>query len=169
MKIFLFLFFPVLLISCTDNDTKLKLLQAEINNLNARNDSLQNEIKKVKPGLGNLMLMIQVHHNKLWFAGKNNNWPLAKYEHDEMMEILKQAEEIEKDRNEVKLFKVMLYPQLDSIQKAINLKNADIFSTSFYSLTNACNNCHTNTIFDFNRIKIPEQPPYSNQEFAPSK
>jgi hypothetical protein len=32
------------------------------------------------PGFGDLMSSIQVHHSKLWFAGKNQNWALAAYE-----------------------------------------------------------------------------------------
>lgn len=167
---FSLLFLPVLLLfGCSDNHNMLKTLQSEINYLNAKNDSLEKEIQNIKPGLGDLMLMIQVHHNKLYFAGRNGNWQLAQFEHDEMMEILKQAEDIEKERSEVKLFHVMIYPQLDSIQQSIKLKDDDKFSTAFTNLTNACNNCHTNTKFNFNKIIIPERPPYSNQEFEPVK
>jgi hypothetical protein len=164
---FLFLFIPVLfLFGCTNDRTTLKTLQSEINYLNAKNDSLEKEIQNIKPGLGDLMLMIQVHHNKLYFAGKLENWKLAQFEHDEIMKILKQAESIEKERSEVKLFKSMIYPQMDSIQIAIGRKNEERFYYSFNSLTNACNNCHTNTKFEFNRIiSDPEHPPYSNQEF----
>jgi hypothetical protein len=143
----------------------MKTLQSEINYLNAKNDSLEKEIQSVKPGLGDLMLMIQVHHNKLYFAGKAGNWPLAQFEHDEIMEILKQAEDIEKDRSEVKLFHVMIYPQLDSIQLSITQKSEEYFNAAFTNLTSACNNCHTNTKYNFNKIIIPEHPPYSNQEF----
>ncbi len=164
---FYLLFVPVLfLFSCTNDRTTLKTLQSEINYLNAKNDSLEKEIQNVKPGLGDLMLMIQVHHNKLYFAGRNANWPLAQFEHDEIMKILKQAENIEKERSEVKLFHVMIYPQMDSIQHSIKLKDVEKFSSCFIALTNACNNCHTNTKFEFNKIvSDPEHPPYSNQEF----
>jgi len=37
-------------------------------------DSLQIAVNNVyKPGFGEFMLQIQVHHAKLWFAGKNEN------------------------------------------------------------------------------------------------
>jgi len=163
---FSLLVIPVLfLLGCNNGHTTLMTLQSEINYLNAKNDSLEKEILFIKPGLGDLMLNMQVHHNKLWFAGKEENWPLAQFEHDEIMEILTQAEAIEKERTEVKLFKVMIYPQLDSIEVAIKQKDGDKFSHTFTSLTNACNNCHTNTKYNFNKIIIPERPPYSNQEF----
>jgi hypothetical protein len=168
MRFLLFLLSISLFVSCSDEHSKIKTLQLEINYLNAKNDSLEKEIQSVKPGLGDLMLMIQVHHNKLWFAGKESNWPLAQFEHDEIMEILKQAEVIEKERSEVKLFHIMIYPQLDSIQLSIKLKDGDKFGSAFTNLTNACNNCHTNTKFNFNKIILPDHPPYSNQEFQPN-
>lgn len=169
MKLSLLIICVLLLFSCTDEHTKLNILQSEINYLHIKNDSLEKEIQNIKPGLGDLMLEIQVHHNKLWFAGKEENWPLAQFEHDEIMEIITQAETIEKERSEVKLFRVMIFPQLDSIQKCITQKNSSRFDSVFTNLTNACNNCHADTKFNFNRIIIPEHPPYSNQAFEPVK
>ena len=81
------LFIPAilfLLAGCNDN-SDTALLKAKVEVLQAQNDSLKKEVEAIKPGLGDLMLMIQVHHNKLWFAGKENNWPLAQFEHDEMI------------------------------------------------------------------------------------
>jgi len=169
MKLLALLIPALLLFGCTDEHTKLKTLQSEISYLNSKNDSLEKEIQSIKPGLGDLMLEIQVHHNKLWFAGKEENWPLAQFEHDEIMEIITQAETIEKDRSEVKLFRVMIFPQLDSIQQCITQKNAGRFDSVFTNLTHACNNCHADTKYNFNKIIIPEHPPYSNQEFEPVK
>ncbi len=104
-----FLFISLLfLFGCTENSGKLKDLQSEINKLNTQNDSLKKLVAISKPGLGELMLGIQVHHNKLWFAGREENWPLAQFEHDEIMEIIKQAEAIETDRAEVKLLDAIL-------------------------------------------------------------
>lgn len=165
MKFFFLLIPAMFIISCNEGHTTLKTLQSEINYLNAKNDSLEKKMQSIKPGLGDLMLEIQVHHNKLYFAGMAANWPLAQFEHDEIMEILKQAEAIEQERSEVKLFKVMIYPQLDSLQLSIKMKNEDRFTSCYTNLTNACNNCHTNTKYSFNKIVIPEHPPYSNQEF----
>jgi hypothetical protein len=156
----------ILLAGCSDNTNKLNELQSEVNALNAQNDSLKKLVAEMKPGLGELMLGLQVHHNKLWFAGREENWPLAQFEFDEIMEIVNQAEAIETDRPEVKLFKPMLYSHLDSIQKAIKNRDAHDFSEKFTSLTSACNNCHKNTHFQFNVIQIPEHPPYSNQDFS---
>jgi hypothetical protein len=166
MKRFLPIITLLFLVACGENATRMKDLQSEVNALNQQNDSLKKLVATMKPGLGELMLDIQVHHNKLWFAGREENWPLAQFEHDELVEIIKQAEAIETDRPEVKLFKQMIYPAIDSLQKAINRKDVHEFSEKFYSLTNSCNNCHKTTHFDFNKIQTPERPPYSNQDFS---
>lgn len=166
MRNLLLLSILLFLVGCSDNTSKVKDLQSEINALNAQNDSLRKLVNTMKPGLGELMLDLQVHHNKLWFAGREENWPLAQFEFDEMMEIVHQAEAIETDRPEVKLFKPMLYTHLDSIQKAIKSRDVHEFAEKFCALTNACNNCHKNTHFEFNKIQTPEHPPYSNQDFS---
>ena len=166
MKRLLFVSALFLLVACNENRSTLQQMQSEINSLSNQNDSLKKLVGQMKPGLGELMLDIQVHHNKLWSAGREENWPLAQFEHDEIMEILEQAQIIETDRNEVKFFKQMIYPQLDTVQKAIKNKDYHEFSESFNALTNACNNCHRATHFDFNRIQTPERAPYSNQDFS---
>jgi len=165
MKLFLFILSIFFFIGCSNKTTQLKTLQSEINYLNIKNDSLEKEIQNIKPGLGDLMLEIQIHHNKLWFTGKEENWPLAQFEYDEIRETFTQAQKIETERAEVKLFKAMIYPQLDSLQLSITQRSTDRFTSAFINLTNACNNCHANTKFNFNKIIIPDHPPYSNQEF----
>ncbi len=48
-------------------------------------DSLRNKINHAySPGVGEFMSSIQMHHAKLWFAGKNENWDLANFEMEEI-------------------------------------------------------------------------------------
>jgi len=122
--------------------------------------------KPYKPGLGELMSAIQMHHGKLWFAGINNNWKLAEYETGEIKEILTSAEEIETDRPEVKDIHTV-YPSLDSVTISIAQQNLPLFKSRFGKLTESCNNCHNNHRFEFNRIIIPQSPPVTNQDFKP--
>ncbi|MGP8215419.1 MAG: hypothetical protein ACLQQ4_07640 [Bacteroidia bacterium] len=155
-----------ILTGCSDNASKLKDLQSEINALNVQTDSLKKLVAAIKPDLGDFMLELQVHHNKLWFAGREENWPLAQFEYDEIKETIEQAQDLEPDRKEVKLLKPMIFPQLDSLQKAIKSMDVHEFSEKFNAFTNACNNCHKAVHYDFNKIQIPERPPYSNQDFS---
>src|SRR5579864_8421089 len=59
-------------------------LEAEITQLKAMVDDL-------KPGLGEIMGVIQQHHAKLYYAGTKANWPLADYELGEIQESLDDA------------------------------------------------------------------------------
>jgi len=128
----------------------------------AKADSTQ--VGPYKPGLGEFMMGIQVHHAKIWFAGKNQNWPLADFEVGEIKETLEDVKKYCTDRPEIKSLPI-LYPALDSVNAAIKAKDPARFKKSFVFLTNSCNNCHQTTHHEFNVIKIPDTPPYTNQEF----
>ncbi|HXB30429.1 MAG TPA: hypothetical protein VNW49_11450, partial [Puia sp.] len=72
MKLIAILFSFFTLTSCSQNENQTNHLQAQI-------DSLQKQLKNnYTPGFGELMSNIQLHHAKLWFAGDNRNWALAK-------------------------------------------------------------------------------------------
>ncbi len=168
MKTYLALAGLLFLVSCGDK-AGVEKLKADVDLLKTQNDSLTSLLQAVKPGLGDLMLSVQIHHNKLWFAGKEGNWPLAQFEHDEIMELYQQAQRIETDRKEVKLIPAMIYKQLEDVQSAITKKDEKEFESKFFDLTQACNDCHKNVNYPFNRIKVPDQPPFSNQDFTPNK
>ncbi|HVX51453.1 MAG TPA: hypothetical protein VHB48_14915, partial [Chitinophagaceae bacterium] len=52
--------------------------QANNQQLLAKIDSLQKQLDSAyKPGLGEFMGGIQMHHAKLYFAGQSGNWKLA--------------------------------------------------------------------------------------------
>jgi cytochrome c556 len=127
-------------------------------------DSLHKMIAPYAPGLGEIMGGIQMHHAKLWYAGINDNWKLAQYESDELKERFEQARKVESERPEVKMIP-MIYPAIDSINKAISGKNLVEFKSGFTLLTASCNSCHQANNFSFNVITIPTAPPVSNQDF----
>ena len=70
------------LFACNQQVNKTQNLQSQI-------DSLQSKLNdSYKPGFGEFMSSIQVHHEKLWFAGINQNWKLADFEINEIKESL---------------------------------------------------------------------------------
>lgn len=157
-QIFIFLF-TFGLFACNRQTDKIQILQNRI-------DSLQSKIDNAyKPGFGEFMSSIQVHHNKLWFAGQNQNWKLADFEVHEIMEAIDGITTYQKERKESKQID-MIRPALDSINAAIQKKNPAAFKSSYILLTNTCNNCHRDTEFEFNVVKIPDNPPFSNQDFT---
>lgn len=83
--------------SCNPSASNILALQKKI-------DSLQSQIENTyKPGLGEFMSEIQVHHAKLWFAGKNGKWELANFEIGEIQEALDDIPKYCADRPEVNL------------------------------------------------------------------
>jgi hypothetical protein len=157
--VILFLF---ILMSCNQQSNQESQLRSKI-------DSLQSQLDKTyKPGLGEFMMGIQIHHAKLWFAGENQNWPLADFEIHEIRESLDDIDEFCNDRPEVKSIGMLKGP-IDSVTNAIRQKDLQLFKTSFYLLTNTCNNCHKATDHGFNVVIIPTTPPVSNQDFRVAK
>ncbi len=144
-------------LSCKQPDNNLAL-QNRIATLEA------NLSNTYKPGLGEFMSSIQVHHSKLWFAGINQNWKLADFEIHEIMEALSNIKRYQTERKESQKID-MLNPALDSVNTAIQQKNYSAFKSSYINLTNTCNNCHHAVDFEFNIVKIPETPPFNNQSF----
>jgi hypothetical protein len=161
MKPLLFLYSLLIMISCNQK-TNNSQLQSRI-------DSLEKKLATgYRPGLGEFMSGIQVHHAKLWFAGQNQNWELADFEIHEIMEALDDIQNVNTDRPEVKSIK-MINPPLDNLNKAVQNHDITSFKTNFVLLTATCNSCHQATEHGFNVIKIPDTPPFSNQEFSLKK
>jgi len=160
MKLFILIITALSVISCSQQNNKMQKMQVTI-------DSLQNELNNTyKPGLGEFMSGIQMHHAKLWFAGQSQNWPLADFEINEIKESLDDIQKYCSDRTEVKSIGMINDP-IDSLTNAIQQKNLSLFKSSFTLLTNTCNNCHHATEHAFNVVTIPINPPVTNQEFKP--
>jgi len=132
----------------------------------ARIDSLEKKLSKsYKPGFGEFMSSIQVHHAKLWFAGQAENWKLADFEVHEIMESLDDLRVFQTERKESKMISMLDMP-LDSVNKAIEQENLPRFNKAFVLLTNTCNHCHAANAFEFNLVKIPDRTPFDNQDFG---
>lgn len=148
----------VFLTCCRHSEKTEKSLQSQI-------DSLKQKINSsYRPGLGEFMSNIQIHHAKLWFAGIAGNWDLSDFELKEIYESVDDIQTYCTDRPERELIP-MIIPALDSIRQAITNKNIVQFRNSFLILTNTCNRCHLASKHEFNVIRIPETPPFSNQDF----
>lgn len=149
-------------ISCNNQKDNAVQLQQRI-------DSLEHRLGDTyKPGFGEFMSSVQVHHAKLWFAGQNQNWKLADFEVHEMMEAIENIQKYQTERKESERIS-MINPALDSVNAAIEQKDPVLFKSNFILMTNTCNDCHHAVDFDFNVVKIPDTPPYSNQDFKVNK
>lgn len=159
IKYFLILISLLLLYSCSDNSVRVSQLQNEINELQKK------VYDSYKPGFGEFMSNVQIHHAKLWFAGINQNWALADFEVKEIKESFDDLKKYQTEREETKMIPMINIP-IDSVNVAIQRKDLKSFKDDFVSLAKTCNACHSENHFEFNRIKIPETPPFSNQVFT---
>ncbi|MBO9618463.1 MAG: hypothetical protein J7539_05445 [Niabella sp.] len=158
MKYLLYVIMGISFWACNAPSQNTALLQRQI-------DSLQAQLHKTyKPGLGEFMSGIQVHHNKLWFAGINRNWALADFEINEIKESLEDIKTYCADRPETKSIEMIGAP-IQNVSTAIQQKDDAQFKNSFKILTATCNTCHQGTKHGFNVITIPATPPFSNQDF----
>ena len=155
-------FLLVVLLGCGQPQDHTVVLQQQI-------DTLQQQLRNVyTPGLGEFMSGIQVHHEKLWFAGKAENWKLADFEIGEMQEAVDDIKKYCTDRPEVASLP-MLQPALDSVAHAVSRGDGAAFRSGFVYLTSTCNNCHRATKHAFNVIQLPTTAPFSNQVFEKPK
>jgi hypothetical protein len=152
----LILFFVLLIFTSCNNSNKPEV-QTE--------NQETKQTRDYKPGFGEFMTYIQIHHAKLWFAGKNQNWKLAEFELDEITETVEAIKTYQKEREESKVLQI-LDPAVDSVKNAIQKQSPKLFIQSFTALTNTCNTCHKAVKFEFNVVKIPDTPPFSNQDFS---
>src|SRR5882724_9433272 len=160
MRISVFTALVFMFTACNQQSNQVQKMQATI-------DSLQKELNETyKPGFGEFMSGIQMHHAKLWFAGQNQNWELADFEVHEIQEALDDIQQFCADRPETKAI-TMIKPPIDSVNKAIQQKNPQLFKNNFILLTNTCNNCHRATEHAFNVVTIPSALPVVNQDFKP--
>ena len=154
------------LLACVLATNACQNQNTEVAALKSRVDSLEKQLAETyKPGFGEFMSGIQVHHAKLWFAGINRNWELADFEINEIRESLDDLQKYETDRPETQQLPT-LNPALEGVNDAIKKQDAVSFKTSFVTLTDACNNCHRNVHYGFNVVKVPGREPFDNQAFG---
>ena len=128
--------------------------------------------KAYVPGLEQFMNMILIEHNKLWFAGKSGNWPLADYELGEIKEIMGDVQDhvpTFKNLPLADMLDAVIVKEIAALEKAIEAKDYKGFAAGYDKLTQACNACHQGTENGFVVIKRPTQPAFTNQDYRPRK
>jgi hypothetical protein len=140
--------------------------------LEAKVADMQKIIDDLKPGLGEIMGVIQQHHAKLYYAGTKANWPLAEYELSEIQESLDDAMKFYPKFTDVpvpltELIPTMTKASLAQVRAAIEQKNEKSFVQAFGALSISCSNCHEAANHPFVKIQAPTEAMFSNQKFAP--
>ena len=133
---------------------------------------MEKTIDDLKPGLGEIMGVIQQHHAKLYYAGTKANWPLAEYELGEIQESLDDAMKFYPKFKDVpvpltQLIPTMTKASLAQVQATIERKNEKSFIQAFGALSVSCSNCQEAANHPFVKIQAPTEAMFSNQKFAP--
>jgi len=121
------------------------------------------------PRLNSLMILTQLGHFKLWYAGAVQNWPLANYELTQIRANIVDARRLYPNNSKSDM--TMMSPAGDELGKAIEAKDAARFVQAFGKLTNACNACHEANGVGFIKIRVPrlspiETSPFSDESFS---
>jgi hypothetical protein len=140
--------------------------------LEAKVANLEKTVDDLKPGLGEIMGVIQQHHAKLYYAGTKANWPLAGYELDEIQESLDDAMKYYPRFKDVTvpltdLIPTMTKASLAQVRASIEQKNEKSFVQAFGALSGSCSNCHEAANHPFVKIQAPSEAMFSNQKFTP--
>ncbi|MBR0715909.1 hypothetical protein [Bradyrhizobium liaoningense] len=118
------------------------------------------------PKLGDIMSAAQARHQKLWLAGKAQNWELAAYELHQLKASLVEAALL---YSGIPVSNVTtLEPSLQSVSDAIGAKDGRKFAKALGELTEGCNACHRSMGRSFVVMRVPvDQQPFGNQAFQP--
>lgn len=122
------------------------------------------------PGLGDLMGSLQVQHGKLWFAGSQQNWPLAAYTVDAIKEGIADMIVLRpryKRESIVEMLTLLTAKPLQDLEEAVSGKDSALFIEAYESLTEGCNACHSNHDYEFIAIQRPTAPAWTNLRYRP--
>jgi cytochrome c553 len=121
------------------------------------------------PRLNTLMMVTQLGHFKLWYAGAVQNWPLANYELTQIRANIADAKRLYPNNSQSNMSGMT--PPADALDQAIKAKDSAKFVKAFSELTAACNSCHEATGVGFIKIRDPrlspiETSPFSDESFS---
>ncbi len=135
-----------------------KLVNDKFNTVD-RNLALWN----IQPGLGTVMIEYGNRLARVWFAANADNWDMAKYQLDEMIEIQEVGETTRPNRaSGLKAFEDGYLTALDN---AIQAKDKATFTKAFNDTIGGCNACHqastgTNwNSYQYVSIQVPKIDP----------
>ena len=144
----------------------------EIAALKAENERL----KSLVPSQSHAMMDVAYHFTNLWFAGEQQNWPLAQFYLNESRSHIRWAIRIAPVRRaaagEVKLeeiFTAFDNSLLAEIQKQITAKDRKAFKVAYEAALGGCNGCHATSDKPFLHVKIPDQQEARIIDFKPAK
>jgi len=115
------------------------------------------QIAEIQPGLGTVMIEYGNRFYIIYYAAKNGNWDLAKYQLKEAREIQEVGENTRAAR--APMLKTFESSYLDPLEKTMNATDWNAFATAYNSTVEGCNACHTANGFPYIKYTLPSNPP----------
>ncbi len=144
--------------------TELETLRADVERL-----------KQVVPDQAHAMHDVDYHFTNLWFAGQQQNWPLAEFYWKESLSHIKWAIRIipvRKDNagREIKLEEILQAIEMTptmNMGDVIQKQNATAFEPTYRALLEGCYLCHKAADKPYLRPQVPTQPATRIVNFDP--
>lgn len=122
-----------------------------------------------------VMNSVAYHFANLWFAGQEQNWPLAEFYWSETRSHMRWAVRVIPVRKDPQGNEVRLQGILDPIEKSaledlhktIVDQNGENFSGAYRRMLESCYACHLASGKPYLRLHIPESPPEPLIRFEP--
>jgi hypothetical protein len=132
-------------------------------------------LKGKVPDQSHAMADVSYHFTNLWFAGQNENWPLATFYSDELRSHLRWAVRIIPKRKDAENREIDLggilggleTSTLKDLAQSIKEKDKTRFVAAYKLQMEGCMACHRATNKPFIRLHIPERPDAGIVEFRP--
>jgi len=105
---------------------------------------------------------------KLWLAGKNENWELAEFYAHELQEVTEEligSDVMHDGKNLSDLAEQIFEMNVKKVDGAINKRDGILFRENYELMIGSCNVCHTTTNHPFLKIIIPDNSSPFNQQF----
>ena len=116
------------------------------------------------PRFNTLMMVTQLGHFKLWYAGAVQNWALANYELAQIRANMVDASKLYPNNSKSDMSQMK--PPADDLDEAIKAKDSAKFTKAYSRLTAACNSCHEANGFGFIKIRDPRLSPIETSPFS---
>jgi hypothetical protein len=127
------------------------------------------------PELGEQMLILQIRHARLWFAGEAGNWNLATFEVQELQEafdavVLHNPDDANLQPERLAdVLPAMTRGPVAELRKAVDSKSKAAFEKAYDGLSAACTGCHHVAGNDMLVIQRPKTPLLDNLRVTPAK
>ena len=115
------------------------------------------QLAEIQPGLGTVMIEYGNRFYTMYYAAKDGNWDLAKYQLKEALEIQEVGETTRPPR--AAPLKAFESSYLDPLSKTMDAKDWNAFDTAYSKTVEGCNGCHAGSGFPYIKHTLPSSPP----------